>query len=139
MILLLDDEKEYIENVLDELKSLGLQVHFLSNVDDALKYIHDNPTNIQAIVCDVMMPHGQAFAASVTEDNRITGLRFAERIRESGVELPIIFLTNLEPDRAPIEQVAEACAPCTIIRKREKWSFEIAESIRDLVAKEPNA
>ncbi|MGA3133454.1 MAG: response regulator [Terracidiphilus sp.] len=139
MILLLDDEGEYIENVLDELRSLGLQVVFLSNVDDALEYIKNNRSNIQAIVCDVMMPHGRAFAASATEDNRITGLRFAEKIREGGIKLPIVFLTNLEPDRAPIEQVAEACTPCVIIRKREKWSFEIAESIRDLIAKEANA
>ena len=138
MILLVDDEGEYVENLIYELISLGMKVYFIPSVDDAIEYIKNNQSSLQAIVCDVMMPHGRAFAASATKDNRVTGLRFAEEIRAMGVKLPIVLMTNLEPDRAPIEQVAEACAPCTIIRKRDKWSFEIAESIRDLVTKEAN-
>lgn len=133
MILVVDDERQYLENVISELEDLGLTVKFCSDVDGALTAIAANAQNMEAIVFDVMMPHGQAFTARETEENRITGLRLLERIRERGIKAPVILLTNLEPGRAPVEETARNFPPCTVIRKRDKWSFEIAESIRDLV------
>jgi CheY-like chemotaxis protein len=134
MILFVDDEKQYVENVISEMESLGLRVRFCPTVDEALQAL-EAPTDIEAIILDVMMPHGQSFTASETDDNMITGLRFLARIRQDGVGVPVVLLTNLESGRAPVDEFAQKYAPCVVIRKRDKWSFEIAESIRDLVKK----
>jgi CheY-like chemotaxis protein len=138
VILLLDDEGEYSENLLSSLRSLQLEVTFISNVDLALKYLEQVPADLEVIVCDSMMPHGEAFTALETRNNLITGLRFAEKVRAMGITLPIVITTYLEENRVPIESLAERCAPSTIIRKKDKFSFEIAEAIRDLVKKDAN-
>ena len=65
-----------------------------SGVDEALRLIRAGELRLDAIVCDVMMPHGDSFTAAETDENRLTGL------------------------------------VCTVIRKREKWSFEIAALAR---------
>ena len=134
MILFVDDEKQYVENVISEMESLGLRVRFCPTVDEALQAL-EAPTDIEAIILDVMMPHGQSFTASETDDNMITGLRFLARIRQEGFGVPVVLLTNLEFGRAPVDEFAQKYAPCVVIRKRDKWSFEIAVSIRDLVKK----
>jgi CheY-like chemotaxis protein len=133
MILLLDDEGEYVENIVSELNKFDLKVELVSNVDDAFKFINESSSHLQAIVCDVMMPHGLSISAAESRENLTTGLRFAEMIREMGIEVPLVLMTNLDRDRAPIQEAAEKCSPCTVIHKREKWSFEIAETIRDLL------
>ena len=139
MIMLLDDEQEYVENLVAELKSFGLEVHLVSNVDEALRCVEDPSSQLQAIVCDVMMPHGHAITAEASRDNLTTGVQFAEKVREVGIEVPIVLITNLDRDRAPIQGVLEKCRPCTVIHKREQWSFEIAETIRDLVSEGKHA
>jgi CheY-like chemotaxis protein len=138
MILVVDDERQYLENVISELERLGLDVKFCADVDAALATILANAQQMEAMVFDVMMPHGVAFTAQETEDNLVTGLRLLERIRRHGIKAPVILLTNLEPGRAPVEETASKFPPCTVIRKRDKWSFEIAESIRDHVRRHFN-
>jgi CheY-like chemotaxis protein len=133
MILFVDDEKHYIENTIAEMESIGLKVKFCAGVDEALSSIKSAPGNIQAIVCDVMMPHGEAFTPAETEDNRITGLVFLERLRRNGIHLPVVLLTNLESGRAPVDERAKLYEPCIVIRKRDKWSFEIAETVAEFV------
>jgi CheY-like chemotaxis protein len=138
MILFVDDEKQYIENVISELEGLGLDVKFCSDVDAALALILDDTQPIEAILLDVMMPHGTNFPAQETDYNRITGLRLLEKVRACGVKAPVILLTNLEPGRAPVDETAKKFPPCEVIRKRDKWSFEIAESIRDVLRERAN-
>jgi len=135
MILFVDNEKEYVENVISEAESLGLEVRFCGDVDEALAVLSSAGASIEAIVLDVMMPHGASFSGSDTGDNMVTGLKLLTRIREKGVAVPVVLLTSLEPERAPVEKFAVEYPPCTVIRKRDKWSFEIAECIRDLVKK----
>jgi DNA-binding response OmpR family regulator len=135
MILFVDDEPEYVENVIYEMKALGLEVKFCSTVDEALEALTVFEANIKAIVLDVMIPHGDSFTAIETDDNLTTGLRLLERIRAMGVGAPVVLLTNLESGRAPVDELADKYPPCQVIRKREKWCFEIAESVRDLVTK----
>jgi len=133
MILFVDNEKQYVDNMLEELKLLGCEVVFCDGVDEALEKFQTFPDKIDLIVCDVMMPHGKSFRAEETEQNRITGLRFLARVREMGFNGQVVLLTYLEPGRAPVEEAAKQYPPCRVIRKREKWSFEIAEMISLLV------
>ena len=133
MILFVDDEKQYIENIITELESLGIEVTFCAGVDEALNRIRSGERSIDAIVCDVMMPHGSAFSAAQTEDNKIAGLVFLADLRQRGVNLPVVLLTNLESGRAPVDETARQYSPCVVIRKRDKWSFEIAEIIGKLL------
>ncbi len=133
MILFVDDEKQYVENVISEMELLDLVVRFCSSVDEALQVLSEHGTKVEVIILDVMMPHGASFTASETEDNMQTGLQFLARIRSSGIGVHVVLLTNLEPGRAPVDEYALRYPPCTVIRKRDKWSFEIAQSIRELV------
>jgi CheY-like chemotaxis protein len=133
MILFVDDEKRYVDNVLEELKLLGREVLFCDGVDMALEQFQAFRGKIDLIVCDVMMPHGKSFKPEETEQNRITGLRFLARVRELGFNRQFVLLTYLEPGRAPVEETARQYEPCKVIRKREKWSFEIADMISQLV------
>lgn len=133
MILFVEDEKQYVDNVLEELKLLGLQVEFCDGVDKALEKLKTFGDKIDLIVCDVMMPHGESFKQEETEQNRITGLRFLARVRELGFNRQFVLLTYLEAGRAPVEETARQYPPCLVIRKREKWSFEIAEMINQMV------
>lgn len=131
MILFVDDEKHYVQNILDELDLLEVKYIFCSGVDTAIDQIETRGSEIDAAVCDVMMPSGQAFTPEETEDNLITGLRFLARIRELGYKRLVLLLTNLEPGRAPdVDNAATNYPPCRILRKRELWSFEIAEQIK---------
>ena len=132
MILFVDDEKHYVQNILDELDLLDVRYTFCSGVDAAIEVIRTRASEIDAVVCDVMMPSGHAFTAEETEDNLITGLRFLARIRELGYKRLVLLLTNLEPGRAPgVDNASTNYPPCRILRKRELWSFEIAEQIKD--------
>jgi CheY-like chemotaxis protein len=133
MILFVDDEKRYVDNVLEELKLLGREVEFCDGVDKALEKFLTFRDKIDLIVCDVMMPHGKSFKPDETEQNLVTGLGFLARVREMGFNRPFVLLTYLEPGRAPVEETARQYPPCQVIRKGENWSFEIAEMISQLV------
>jgi CheY-like chemotaxis protein len=133
MILFVDDEKRYVDNLLEELNLLGREVEFCDGVDKAMEKFQTFGDKIELIVCDVMMPHGKSFKSEETEHNRITGLRFLARVRERGFNKQFVLLTYLEPGRAAEEETARLYPPCRVIRKREQWSFEIAETINKLV------
>jgi len=134
MILFIDDEHRYVENVIAELESLGFKVRFCAGVDEALDVLRGGVAGMEAIVADVMMPHGSSFTADATNQNRETGLEFLKRIRKHGITLPVILLTNVERGHQ-VEDVAESHGPCLVIRKREYLSFEIAEIIKQEVEK----
>jgi CheY-like chemotaxis protein len=130
-ILLIDDEKQYIENVISELEALHINVRFCPGVDDAIRQIRSGAEIFDGVVCDVMMPGGNTFTAVATDNGKYTGLLLLEKLREEGLKIPVVLLTYLESDRGAVDEAARKYAPCLVIRKRDKWSFEIAEMIRD--------
>jgi CheY-like chemotaxis protein len=134
MILFIDDEHRYVENVITELQSLGFEVKFCAGVDEALYVLRAGAAGIAAIVADVMMPHGSSFTPDETNQNRETGLEFLKRIRKDGIRLPVILLTNVERGRH-VDDAAANNPPCTVLRKREYLSFEIAEIIQGVADK----
>ena len=126
MILFIDDEKRYVDNICEELRFRGKEVSFSDGVDDALKQL-DDLKGLEVIVCDVMMPHGRSFSAADTDDNRRTGLRFLRQIRDRGITAPVVLLTN--DDRQHVKDEASEFPPCLVIEKKLYPSFEIAEQI----------
>jgi CheY-like chemotaxis protein len=132
MILFIDDEKKYVDNIITELELLHVRLRFCSDVDVALKILAECEESCEGIICDVMMPHGSAFSIGETEENRTTGTLFLKRIRGMGISLPVVLLTNVERNyrhNLQIEEAASSSPPCIIIRKRQHASFEVAEMI----------
>jgi CheY-like chemotaxis protein len=125
MILFIDDEKRYVDNICSELAFLGKQVTFCDGVDAAFALL-EGSGEVEGIVCDVMMPHGKLFTAPQTDENRKTGLRFVEFIRSSGINLPVVLLTN--DNRQHVRDESRSLN-CKVILKKDYPSFEIAEQI----------
>ena len=79
IVYLLDDEPDMLKALTRLLRARGLQVRGFANARDFLaRKAHQGPA---CLVLDVAMPE-------------IDGLRIQERLRRSGDELPIIFLTG---------------------------------------------
>ena len=79
IVYLLDDEPDMLKALTRLLRAEGLQVRGFANARDFLaRKAHQGPA---CLVLDVAMPE-------------IDGLRVQERLRRSGDELPIIFLTG---------------------------------------------
>jgi CheY-like chemotaxis protein len=130
MILFIDDEERYVENICDELKFLGKEVEFCDGVDKALSILAVS-RNLEVIVCDVMMPHGDSFSAEETDENARTGLLFVRRIRANGIKVPVVLLTNDE--REHVREQASKFLKCNVVLKKHSLSFEIAEQIVETI------
>ena len=85
-ILIVEDEKEIADTLVYALSSDGFEPHWVSNISDADKIINTDLPSLG--ILDVGLPDG-------------TGFEFLKKIRQSGHELPVIFLTarNEEIDR----------------------------------------
>lgn len=85
-ILIVEDEKEIADTLVYALSSDGFEPHWVSNISDADKIINTDLPSLG--ILDVGLPDGNGF-------------EFLKKIRQSGHELPVIFLTarNEEIDR----------------------------------------
>ena len=85
-ILIVEDEKEIADTLVYALSSDGFEPHWVSNISDADKIMHTDLPSLG--ILDVGLPDGNGF-------------EFLKKIRQSGHELPVIFLTarNEEIDR----------------------------------------
>ncbi|WP_457745135.1 response regulator transcription factor [Sulfurimonas sp.] len=79
-ILLLEDEVDYKETIHEFLDSLGYKVDSFENGDDALDAIHFQ--SYQLLLLDIRVPG-------------TNGYDIVKMIRESGDEIPVIFMTSL--------------------------------------------
>lgn len=77
-VLLVDDEKELVAMMSKFLNNNGICATGVTNAIDALEYLSSKSFDI--IITDIMMP-------------QINGYSFAEKIRHTNADIPIIFLT----------------------------------------------
>ena len=85
-ILVVEDEKEIADTLVYALSSDGFEPHWVSNINDADQAIKEQSPSLG--IFDVGLPDGNGF-------------EFLKKLRQSGHELPVIFLTarNQEIDR----------------------------------------
>lgn len=95
MILFVDDEKRRMKSYVEELENSGYEVEFESDVDSALKNFKNNKDKIDLVILDIMMPAGDSFNNTQTENGLKTGICLYQEIRKQKEIIPIIILTNI--------------------------------------------
>ena len=131
MILFVDDEERWIRVFMEELRRFGYDVHLETSVDRALGFFRANSDEIQLVVLDIMMPHGDTFSAEETEDGRRTGLHVYKRFREREPDLPVIIFTNVSAQ--PVEEAFASQPKCRFLKKIDYFPFEFKEEIASIL------
>lgn len=108
-IVLVDDDKEFAEDIAGILHERGYEVTTLDDTADALRHVTADKPDL--LILDVMFP-----------DNPMAGLELARRVRRSTKtrDLPIILLTgvnqemsaalstdSIDPDWMPVQDFVE--------------------------------
>jgi DNA-binding response OmpR family regulator len=88
-ILVVDDTKSYLFILSETLRSAGFVVATAENGEDGLAAVKDEKPDL--ILLDITMP-------------KMDGITMAKKLQEDGIQIPIIFLTNM----SDIEHVSEA-------------------------------
>lgn len=131
MILVVDDEKRTLDSYLQELALSGFEVRYESSVDEGLKFLEMNATEVKLLILDVMMPSGEAFDDDATEKGLRTGVYFYERVRKTNEQLPIMIFTNVVDDG--VRRKFEQDKYCRFFQKEELLPYELAETVRDVL------
>jgi CheY-like chemotaxis protein len=131
MILFVDDEKRVLDSYLQELQMSGLEVSYVSSIDEGLRILEKDRADVELIILDVMMPWGEAFDEEETEQGLRTGLRFYERVRKNNKELPIMIYTNAVED--DLRKKFEQDSKCRFYQKEDLLPFELAETVKEIL------
>lgn len=133
MILIVDDEKRYIDQYILELVLSGYddRVRLETNVDAAMRYFVENLSRVELLVLDIMMPPGEDFDDDVAQSGLRTGVEFFDRVRRLSRDLPVIILTNVgDPELATrFEQEKN----CWFMRKTDYLPYQFAHEVQQIV------
>lgn len=78
-VLIVEDDREFLENLMMTLESFGCEVLSAANGQEALAVVEKmKPT---AVLCDIQMPI-------------MSGVQFLDVLRAKGIELPVIIMTG---------------------------------------------
>lgn len=128
MILLIDEEPRYVGTYIEELRDVGYDVIYATQVDEALAILKTKAASIELVILDVMMPAGSAFKDEDTVLGTKTGLFFFRRLREIEQQLPVIILTNVtQPD---VFRFFQAQDSCWFLRKENYDPAALAEQVQ---------
>jgi CheY-like chemotaxis protein len=104
-ILLIDDDAERLSPLVEELEFDRIhQVTVAPNIDKAFEYLRAPAPEIDMIILDLIMAHGDKYTKGETTDGRETGYCLLKDIREGrqgfkiNTDVPIIVLTNIRKD-----------------------------------------
>jgi CheY-like chemotaxis protein len=133
MIVIVDDEKRYIDQYILELVLSGYndKVRLETKVDAAMRYIEENLSRVELLVLDIMMPPGEESDNDVTQSGLRTGVDFFDRVRRLSADLPVIILTNVgDPGLATrFEQEKK----CWFMRKTDYLPYQFAHEVQQIV------
>ncbi len=93
-ILIVDDTKSYLFILSETLRDAGFIVVTAGNGEEGLSAVDEEKPDL--ILLDITMP-------------KMDGITMAKKLRESNMQVPIIFLTNM----SDIEHVSEAAETAT--------------------------
>lgn len=136
MILFVDDDPHHVENAVFNLRACGYQVHEVSTVDNALQFLAAHGNEIDGIICDVMMPHGDAFGSAETRAGLRTGLKLFEQAREQWPDLPFVIFTNVKEE--VLRSYFEKESRCLYMQKQDYWEGKkFTERIKNFIPLSP--
>ena len=99
-VLIVDDEKEFLDIISERIRARGMDVSIATSAEDALKLIEEQ--SYDAVVMDYMMP-------------ALDGTKAIKLMKEKQPEVQIILLTGNVPDEKHIE--AKALGALDVIEK----------------------
>jgi CheY-like chemotaxis protein len=101
-IVIIDDEvgSEKLLPRIEMLNEEGFSVRAFSDIGQALSYIANPSTYIDAVVLDLFMPPS-FFSLDETQNGTTTGLEVFRRIRTLRPMLPVLFCTVLRRETIP--------------------------------------
>ena len=85
----MEDDKDYLWLLREGFKSPDLSIIYATNGEDGLAMAEQEKPDL--IISDIILP-------------RIDGIAMAKKIKEKGIDTPIIFLTNL----GDVEHISQA-------------------------------
>ena len=92
-VLVVDDERVYIQSFLQLLRIEGFEVIAAQTAASALELLEQHHPHVDAVVLDVMMPPGELFSAEESDNGRITGLLMGRVMKDKYPDLPIVGLS----------------------------------------------
>lgn len=98
MILLVDDDRYYTENVTPLLSKLGYDVISVHKADEALELLREKSSEIKIAILDLMMRPGEKMSELQTKGGFETGLVLAALIREAFPKIQIICSSAKDPN-----------------------------------------
>lgn len=86
-VLVLDDHKEILLLLKKQIESQGHKVYTFERADDALEFLIENPTDIDIVISDVMIPV-------------MDGMDFVHEIKHSELlkNIPVVFISAMSDD-----------------------------------------
>ncbi len=114
-VLIAEDTKSYLMVLSAEFNKAGFDVQTVENGEDGLAIAQKG--DLDMIVTDIAMP-------------KMDGITMAKKIRESGNQTPIIFLTNLS-DMEHISAAIEATGNTDYVIKSDITSEGIVNRVKE--------
>jgi len=91
-VLFIDDDPYISSLYVQMLKAQGLRVHYIKDVDEAI-YLASR-TRFDAVIIDIMMPHGSYFDEMETAAGFKTGIALGIEITDMQPDAVLLALTN---------------------------------------------
>jgi two-component system, OmpR family, response regulator len=116
-ILVVDDEEFFRGSLVDKLKASEFKVLEAGDGDDAIKAALEKHPDL--ILLDVIMP-------------KTDGMTVMKKLREDdwGANVPIILLTQLEPDDKMLKEIVEAKPTYYLVKSKFRFD-DIVEKVKE--------
>lgn len=116
-ILVVEDDKDFLWVLRQSLEDEGLSVVSAENGEDGLSLAKNERPDL--IIIDIMLPG-------------MDGITMARKIKEGGIESPMIFLTNVK-DPEQISRALEATGETDYIIKSDMRVEAVVERIKNKI------
>ena len=113
-ILIVEDDKDFLWILRESFNNQDFDVVYAENGEDGLGMALKEKPDL--IMIDILMP-------------KMNGIEMAKKIKEKGIESPMIFLTNLK-DESHISQVMEITGGADYIVKADVPVSSIVERVK---------
>jgi CheY-like chemotaxis protein len=129
MIVFIDDDRRYIQDYIEELRSFGYDALQQYNVDEALDFVVKKQTEIKLVVLDMMIPSGERLKDKDKDHGRRTGELFLVELEKviGKIPFPCIFFTHVNIDHL------NSKFNCQKLQKEEYTPYELAKEINELM------
>lgn len=112
-VLLIEDEKDLLEDMPQLLKTYGLDASATSNFEKAAEWVAEG--RFDCIILDLKMPPVAWMSDEETENGRTTGLVVCEMLRKADARVPILVVTSVRD--ADVHSLATKAGANAVLQK----------------------